>query len=603
MNTPRRPAADAWRVGVVAAVLMTADRPPTCRGEIPPGVIVQVSRDGDRTTGRFEGDVKSGFRFQADGPGPSSPLEPGAEFVGPGKGPGAASGLPPFRLEFGRGERVAGRLGLVGPAVVRLLGPAGERSLEVSRAGVRALVQRPGESQVLQDGFETLDPARWSVVGDPELVTEPRAAGAHSLRIPAGGASLTHRLAEPFASGRLEVAFFDGGQAAAGQQWFADLTFRTGSGPETARAVLGWSEESLAVESPGGPALAVQRLARKPGWHRLGVRFGPEQCSVSADGNELAHGKGFGGPLVEVRLASVSAGDRAAPEGLAGFIDDLRLVRFAEPAGGLETDATQDEVRMTGGDQVFGRVVAADAESVRLAVAGREVALSWGEVAGLYFRRESAPGVAVDGLLVAVQWRAAEGSDPRDLNRVEGALTAVSPAGLNVATAYCGPVAVPLDRLAALSVQGRGLRVVIDPTAHHLGDEVSTRPPVLDPPQPEGGVLERAVTLETVPAGAASLVLDVVQVVGEGRDLEFSPLIRKGELRTNVALNGRPLDYLNRHIASRNETPERVRLPIPQGFLRPGRNVFRFQQVGKAGDPNYLDDLGVLSIALEFTPE
>src|SRR5205807_4045826 len=27
--------------------------------------------------------------------------------------------------------------------------------------------------------------------------------------------------------------------------------------------LLGWAEESLSVESPGGPALAVQRLARK----------------------------------------------------------------------------------------------------------------------------------------------------------------------------------------------------------------------------------------------------------------------------------------------------------------------------------------------------
>ena len=39
-------------------------------------------------------------------------------------------------------------------------------------------------------------------------------------------------------------------------------------------------------------ALAVQRLARQPGWHRLSVRFGPDLTEVAVDGNELAHGKG-----------------------------------------------------------------------------------------------------------------------------------------------------------------------------------------------------------------------------------------------------------------------------------------------------------------------
>ena len=103
-----------------------------------------------------------------------------------------------------------------------------------------------------------------------------------------------------------------------------------------------------------------------------------------------------------------------------------------------------------------------------------------------------------------------------------------------------------------------------------------------------------------VPAGPAALVLDVVQVVGEASGLQFSSLVQKGELRTNVTINGQPVDYLNRHITSKNETPERIRLPIPAGRLHPGRNVIRFEQAGIASDPTYLDDLGLLGIALEF---
>ena len=42
-------------------------------------------------------------------------------------------------------------------------------------------------------------------------------------------------------------------------------------------------------------------------------------------------------------------------------------------------------------------------------------------------------------------------------------------------------------------------------------------------------------------------------------------------------------------------------LPIPAGLLKPGRNVVRFEQAGIASDPKYLDDLGILGDALEFT--
>ena len=66
--------------------------------------------------------------------------------------------------------------------------------------------------------------------------------------------------------------------------------------------------------------------------------------------------KGPNGPLVEIRLASYVSGKTRRPEKLAGSFDDLRLVRFTEPIGDLEIDASQDEVRLAGGDQLFGTI-------------------------------------------------------------------------------------------------------------------------------------------------------------------------------------------------------------------------------------------------------
>jgi hypothetical protein len=193
------------------------------------------------------------------------------------------------------------------------------------------------------------------------------------------------------------------------------------------------------------------------------------------------------------------------------------------------------------------------------------------------------------------------GNDPSDLNVVEGALTGLTADSLTLATPYAGSIVVPRRKLLALSVFGRGSRLVIDPKSHHLGDEVSTAAPLLDPPQPEGAHLERSFELKAVPDGPAFLVLDVVQVVGEAPDLQFSSLVKRGELRTNLKLNGEPFDYLNRYITSRNETPERVRVPIPKALLRPGKNVVRIELSGTATDPNFLDDLGVLDLAVEYT--
>src|SRR5262249_38912723 len=150
--------------------------------------------------------------------------------------------------------------------------------ITVARPGVQAVLQRPGEARVFADGFDRVDAARWSVTGKPEVVAEPGAGEERQgVKLPAGGASLLRRIAEPLISGRIELSFRDQGTVVAGQHWMLEVTFRGPTGPATLRIMLGWAEESLAVESPDGPSLAVQRLARTPGRHRLTLRFGPDQ--------------------------------------------------------------------------------------------------------------------------------------------------------------------------------------------------------------------------------------------------------------------------------------------------------------------------------------
>ncbi len=411
---------------------------------------------GPRVEGRIQGDGRTGFRFTPRSAAAPLALETGSVVHFPGLVPDSLASPPPFRFLVGEALRLSGKVQSVGPTAVRVGVSWQTASVTLPRPGVQAVVQRPGEARLWFDDFESLEKAKWAIGGKPIAVEEPHLNDRHSLRLPAEGSSLVRRLAEPLAAGRFDLAFFDDGTVAKDQQWFIELTFRGSAGPSQVRVILGWTEESFAVESPSGPTLQVQRLTRTPGWHRFAFRFGPEQTEISIDGKELAHGKGPEGPLYSVRLASSPSAKASPPKDLAGHVDDLQLIRFAEPPASLEIDIKQDEARLVLGDQLFGEIVQAGRERVSMKVDGKPITLSWSEVAGLYFHRAPVQSAPIDGVLVRAEWRSAPGTDPADVDFAEGALIALSDQALQLATPYSGALTIPRDRLRKLIVLGEG---------------------------------------------------------------------------------------------------------------------------------------------------
>ena len=92
----------------------------------------------------------------------------------------------------------------------------------------------------------------------------------------------------------------------------------------------------------------------------------------------------------------------------------------------------------------------------------------------------------------------AAGDQTANVDFAEGAIVSLSDQVSTLATPYSGELSIPRELIRKLIVFGEGRRLVIDPAAHHLGDEVSLSAPVLDPPQPEGDVLERTFELAEV---------------------------------------------------------------------------------------------------------
>jgi hypothetical protein len=547
--------------------------------------------------GRLVGLARGELAFLSEHDGKPRALERGAVVTfAPADGEPAAASAP-FHVLLGAGGRLSGRLLEVTASEIRFAEGPSDKPFTVARGGAVAVVQRPGEALVVFEPFDTLLGRGWSLTGEAEIDADERASASKSLKLPSHGASVTLKLPEPIGSGRFEVSYYDGEEVVAGCRQLVDLSFRLPS-HELApiRVILGWNDETLAVESPQGPALAVQRLSRRKGWHRLGIQFGPERLDIQVDNEVLAHGNGPTGPLSEIRLATEVLRNGKPSSNQNARFDDLQLVRIASPPGRLNVDPSQDEARMITGDQTFGWVVKADAKRVILEQDNKEIPLPWSEVAGIYFRRRAETAAPIDGTLVRAEWKSKAPPQRRESDLIEGALVGVTDSELTFAVPYAGLVVVPRDRMIRVEVIGRGRHLVIDPHAHHLGDRIVSD---LDPAQPEGGAYELEFNLRQVPEAPATLVLDVVQVVGEAGDA-FSPQVKNGELVTRVLLNGKAFDTLNRHIRTKNDTPERIRLSIPAGALRAGKNLLRFEQEGTKMDPAKRDNLGLQGIAVDF---
>lgn len=585
-------------LGVLLAASSLGPQAPPSSASPPPFRPVESIRSvtGAPIVGRIEGDAAGGFRFRPDQDGDLRPLEQieRVEFSLP-----PAPGGPPepaFHVRIGPGDRISGRFDRLDEESVTLDPGPGGRPLRMARSGVLSISQSPGEVLVLAEGFETFDTAEWQRTGDP-AVAPPETAreGKLALRLPAGGSGIERTLDEPLPSGRLDLDVLDDGHLSAGHRWVVELAFRSPSGESVIQVVPGWDANVLAVRTRGtGPPLAVQPLERKSGWRRLSVQFEAMRTAIAIDGQELAYGDGPGGPLVRLRLATEPAASDAKGSP-AAVLDDLRLVRFAEAPGPAIRDVDQDELRMPTGDQLFGTLLAADETTVRIRILERDASLSWRDVEGLYLRRAPTPANPVDGLWVRVRW-ASDSASGAPGDRVEGALVRVDDESFVVATPYAGEVAVPRGQTRELQVLGRLSRQVLDPTPHHLGSAVSAS---LDPPQPEGGTLELVFEHARTGFEPTDLAIDVVQAIGIEGDLLFSEAVRRGELVTHLALDGKRFDVLNRHITRLNDSVLRLRIPLPPGRLEPGRHTLRFEQAGTRDDPTKLDNLGILCIALE----
>jgi hypothetical protein len=443
------------------------------------------------------------------------------------------------------GQQLTGDLLGLDARVLRLR-TAWVRRLELPRSAVLGVTTLPGWRPRFADDFADL--AAWVVSGKPSLVKGDTPA----VVFDAAGQEMLYKLPEPLAAGRVGVNFQER-QNPAGARWELEAVFqRPGGDPQTLRVTLAGAGEQYQVAAAGMAGEAPAGLARSPGWHRLIVQFTSGSLRITCDDDVLWYTlkQGPPGPLRQVRLACRAAGT-GAPRGAVAW-RAFGIEQAADESPRPRGDATQDEVWLDDGDQLFGKIVRADRREVEFQGRFGARTLPWSRVHGLFLHRAAPPPATTAGAHVRLELVSSL-TPERDV--LDGVVRSLDARELVLRHALLGELRLDRAFVREVRPQFHGRRIELDPGFHDLGAA-------------DRRAWRGSFRLDAVPDGAR-LVLDAVGLSENGP-------------RTEVVVNGRQVDYLNRQVDRASRQPRRLTVALPREILETGENSLELRQ---AADP------------------
>src|SRR5262249_38053595 len=159
--------------------------------------------------------------------------------------------------------------------------------------------------------------------------------------------------------------------------------------------------------------------------------------------------------------------DKGAVRGAVAF-DEFTLTRAVEVLSRPAGTAPQDEVWLTAGDQIFGRLTRLDRRGLELEGRFGKRTCSWADARGAFPKRPAAGPATTEGAHVRLWLRPAAGSEPDEL---EGVLHALDDRRLTLRHAALGDLEIDRARLLRLKPLFHGKRIELDNGTHHLGEK------------------------------------------------------------------------------------------------------------------------------------
>jgi len=556
--------------------------------------------DKEPVPGRLRFDSSGDLIFQATENQTVLPVRVIRKVENPGRPKIAPGTLPALRLSLWGTESISGNVQSIEDDWVQLETPAGDR-LRVPLFLISKIEHAHGAAVFLRDDFESDQPLR-RLSGTAAIDRDRAATGRGSGRLAKPGDLIEYRLPQPVASGWLEARFLDSAQTEGKSTWFCELEFDSRMGMRTLRVTFGWDGECYGLESPQGPSLQVQRLSRREGWSRLGVRFSADTTSVLLDDAVLTHRDVGFGSLKTIRFG-VRSGEEADPaelSGLTGYVDDLQVAADIATSVERQPTAEEDDVLLVNGDQLFGRIQSASPRDVTVEGDFGTQTLPWTGIKAIHFTQRPATTHGVSGQRARIRFTTSigPGKGEVDSDTIDGAVRELTDEFFVLDHSHIGLVRIRRGQMREIQFFAAGHWLSIDPRFHHFGDEVHVR---FEVPHPGGSDRSWNFSLREIPAQSA-LVLNVVGMAPMAPGSEFNKRLENDEWRTYAAINGQKLDLmgLNHRLPLNSRGPVRVTVPIDAGVLRKGENVLRIFQTPQQDDPGSFDDCGIFGIGLEL---
>jgi hypothetical protein len=158
-----------------------------------------------------------------------------------------------------------------------------------------------------------------------------------------------------------------------------------------------------------------------------------------------------------------------------------------------------------------------------------------------------------------------------------------------------GECKIERGRLQQLQSVFAGRRVELDNGVHHLGPVGGIQENIY-PLRAEGPRLKWTCSLAAMPA-SARLTVEVIELAGAVDGV--AQQLERGELRTEVLVNGQRVDYLNRQMERASPRPRRLTVEVPARFFRSGENTIELVQTEER-ETGRVAHCGVSSAVLEL---
>lgn len=452
----------------------------------------------------------------------------------------------------------------------------GEVTLPLAR--IREIRWPESGALVLQESFDAPG-ASWT--GDRPVLTDQRFRSApKSLHLAPRNQRFARKLDAPIQDGAIAFDYYDDGKVRADARWI--VTLSNSEDPQPPVTVeFGWARDYVTAVLSKDFAVPTQLIARRAGWRRLHIAFGPNRLTIASDDAAIVTSlsKGLRRPVSLIELQVLAAAGAGPP--VEAQIDDLSVHRTLRPRNRLASDPDQLDVLDQNGDQSFGQLLHATQDAVTIQLStGIQWQMHWSDIQSL-----RPPLQTLDTL----EWSGNIGVMALTNGDRFLAVAEKSEGGWTIVHPLLGRRHVPSNWIAAFEPASASRRIQVHPGPIHLGDSIESG---FENPPPDGLSWQSQFTCDGMAGGDVVLSMRVATSATQ-RSADYGPVDV-----VQALCNGKALEPRMAHDKPA-DVPFHVRtFAVPPGVLHRGRNTLEIRLVPKSR-VHPVADVELLQIVLE----